>query len=376
MSNGLGTMHQLNFTRPELFYYLFLLIPAALLMIIHYKRRFPVISTFFSSGHGYPPPKYLNHPALNLRIRYLISSLSFLLFFAALVCALANPHMGRRLVREFRRGCDVALAIDISRSMTALDSAPLPGGKIDDLAASRLERAAWIAQSLVAASENPEIMTSLVTGGGMMYLRFAVVLGKGSGVLAVPLTADTEAVRGVLDALSADAMTSRGTNLEALIDTATEAFLENAPAGRHIILLSDGEALSGSLSHAVERARARDINIVAIGLGSTGGALVPGGTFMPDGRPEFVRSSLQAAALRNAVERCDGIYIDGNNSDVLKILAEKIFPLAGDSAWILREEAGSKWHLFIIAALFFLGISVIATLTPNSPDSRQQSDDP
>jgi Ca-activated chloride channel family protein len=94
-----------SFENPRLLAALFLLLPLALGMIFHYLRRRRVLELF-------PDP-------VELRRRYGISSLFFLVFVACLIIALAGPHWGTRLVPEFRRGADVVLAIDLSRSMEA-----------------------------------------------------------------------------------------------------------------------------------------------------------------------------------------------------------------------------------------------------------------
>lgn len=379
----------LQWTRPDAFYYLLLIIPLAALLFFNYKRRFSVISAFISGGVG-GGKKQLPLLARKLRLRYLFSSLFFLMFIAAVIAAFAGPRAGIRLVREFRRGCDVIFAVDISRSMLARDCLPLPTAQSGaNNPSSRLERAVWIARSLVAASEDPAIMAQLAgkrlaSGGAQIHLRLGVSFGKGEAVLAVPLTHDTEAIRVLLDALSVETMSSRGTNLENIIDSAAKGFLENTPAGRVIILLSDGEGLSGSPSQAVERAKQRDITVIAVGIGSQAGVLVPENGIAPTGAPsnassgsasgitlsggpdsekkDFVRSYLHEDIMRSAVERADGAYIDGNNNEALRGIAEKIFPLAGASSWILREESGSQWHICVIAALIFLSLCAACNL--------------
>ncbi|MDR0526612.1 MAG: VWA domain-containing protein [Spirochaetaceae bacterium] len=347
----------LHWTHREFFYYFLGLIPLAALLFIHYKRRFPVVSAFVS-GQG---SRRISALAIKLRWRYFFSSLFFLLFIAALIAAFAAPRTGTRLVREFRRGCDVVFALDISRSMLARDSVPLNYGSTNS-ASSRLERGIWLAQSLIAASGDEKIMANFAAGGASVHLRFGVAFGKGHSVLAVPLTQDLESVRSLLDSLSSDSMSSRGTNLELLISSASEGFLETAPAGRVIILLSDGEGLSGSLVHAVEQAKRKDITVIAVGLGSPAGMLVRETGEQDNG--DFVRSFLHSDALRGAVERFGGFYIDGNNDGALRLLAEKIFPLAGASSWIFREENGSQWYICVIAALVFLGLCYACGLKP------------
>jgi Ca-activated chloride channel family protein len=357
-----------SFTNSASLIWLFLLIPLAFLYFLHYKRCFPVIARLISDvDGGVSNTKSLAARAL-LR-RYLFSSFFFLLFVAALLFALAGPRMGSRLVREFRRGCDIVLAFDISRSMNVRDVGAKRGMETagtdktgNSAAPSRLERSIIIAREFVEASDDLMLMANLAPSGKSIFLRFALALGKGGGVLAVPVSTDSEAVLPVLDAISSALMTSRGTNLEQLIDAAATGFVESSPASRQIILFTDGEGLSGQLSAAAARAARADITIIAVGVGSEFGALIPESRQpAAGGKNVTVRSFLHSDTLRSAVEHSGGVYIDGNSSDAVRLIAEKIFPLAESSSWVFREESGALTHIFIIAALIFLAVSVLLT---------------
>jgi Ca-activated chloride channel family protein len=203
--------------------------------------------------------------------------------------------------------------------------------------------------------------------------RFGSAIGKGRGVLALPLTGDTEAIGGFLSALSGSAVTGRGTNLESLVDAAAAAFQDAFPSRRRIVLLSDGEALEGALNAAADRAAAAEITIIAVGIGSgEGGVVPPGNDDLPgEDRLPVVRS-LRIDALRDAAERTGGFYIDGNRSNAATRLAEHLSSLAsggslspgGDlppeaAAKDFRREQRPLAHIFIIAALILMGISKI-----------------
>ncbi|MDR1256700.1 MAG: VWA domain-containing protein, partial [Spirochaetaceae bacterium] len=239
----------MTFDHPGRFLLLYALIPIVLLMIVNYKRRFSRIYSLIGSS----PTVFYDDIGpdtakegkklpvrMELRLRYAASSLFFVIFFACMVFALAGPHSGIRFVREMRRGADVVLAFDLSRSMNVRDASPLPAsdGAARGLSSSRLERSVHTAKDLVQ---------NLLSGSAAKDIRFGAALGKGEAVLAVPLTGDTEALFALLDNLSTLAITSRGTNLEKLVDTAASAFQDNFPSARYIALFSDGEALSGSI---------------------------------------------------------------------------------------------------------------------------------
>ena len=279
------------------------------------------------------------------RPRRLLSAFFFQLFLACLIMALAGPRWGSRAVREYRRGLDVVFALDVSRSMGIRD---VPGSNL-----SRLDRGIEIARKTTA-------LAGEYAGGYAWEIRYAAALSRGRGLLAVPLTQDTESLLNFFGAGSA--LTGRGTNLEALVDAAIDAFVPGSPARRAIILISDGEALSGSLGAAAGRARAADVTLIALGVGSEEGAelfAVEGGG--PD--TALVVSRRHEGPLRQAAEQTGGIYIDGNRKDAASRLAERLRSMApGFSTGGLRREPVHRWDVFIIAALAALGLSKLSLL--------------
>jgi Ca-activated chloride channel family protein len=343
-----------SFDNPRALLALFLLIPFGLLAVLHDRKRRAVLG-FLSRDGGL---------VSKLRFRYLVSTIAFWLFLVCVIIALAQPRGGTRLVSETRRGVDVVFAIDLSRSMDVRDI--VSGGP------SRLGRAA----SLVVELVNNPWFTSRNLGAvgstGAPGVRFGVAIGKGRGVLALPLTEDTEAILGFLSSLSGSAITGRGTNLESLVDAASASFQDAFPSRRRIILLSDGESLGGSLFDALDRAAAAEITLIAVGFGSEEGGAVPLGNGPPgphdtllgeDGRP--VVSLLRSETLKEAAERTGGIYVDGNRSNAAALLADHLASLAssgntGTTVRGFRRETRSLGYIFVIAALLFMGISKMA----------------
>jgi Ca-activated chloride channel family protein len=333
-----------SFDNPRLLFALLALFPSVFTGFFHYHKRRAALG-FLSRDTG-------GGLVVSIRFRYLVSTLGFRLFLACMIIALAQPRGGFRLVSETRRGADVIFAIDLSRSMDVRDISPD--------GSSRLSRATALVTELV----NHPWFVNRGIGGGASGIRFGAAIGKGRGVLALPLTDDTEAIGGFLSGLSGSAVTGRGTNLESLVDAAAAAFQDAFPSHRRIVLLSDGEALEGSLNAAADRAAAAEIAIIAVGLGSEEGGLAPPGNDAPlgeAGRP--VVSFLRIDALRDAAERTGGSLIDGNRSNAAAQLAERLSSLAstgsfasGTSVQGFRRESRPLAHIFIIAALILLGI--------------------
>ena len=315
----------IRFENPKALYLLLVLIIPAIAAIARFPKLLRLLRLF-------PPSR--RSLADGLRFRYGVSVLFSLISAGCLITALAGPSWGSRLVPEPRRGTELVLALDLSRSMDVRDMADQSGAS-----RSRLEAGAALAGVLVAAS--PEI-------------RFGIALGKGSGVLALPLTDDREAALAFLEGLSTSLITGRGTNLEALLDAAAGAFEDGFPARREILLFSDGEALSGALSEALERAAARGITVSAVGLGAETGGIVPAAP----GEAETV-SVLHREVLQNAASM--GIYLDGNSGHSAARLLEyaagpSVDGFSGGAAGF-RRESEAQWRVFALAALCALGIA-------------------
>ncbi|GHV36179.1 hypothetical protein AGMMS49546_01000 [Spirochaetia bacterium] len=280
-----------------------------------------------------------------LWFRYRCSRFFFWVFLACLIIALSGPRWGSRSIVEYRRGLDAALALDVSRSMEVRD---IPG-----LSLSRLERGLEISRLLAESSAG---------------IRLGAAISRGRGILAVPLTDDAEAIAGFLGGLNGSALSGRGTNLESLIDAAASAFPDSFPTRRVIILISDGESLSGSLSDAIDRALVADITLVVLGIGSEEGGPVPAAAIQgaqpaaafesPVLAEEPVISYRRTEALRNAAERGRGLYIDGNLGDAAAVLGDYLQALAAESGTSGgRREGRPRWAGFVIFALISLGVS-------------------
>lgn len=325
------------FQSPSVLWFLVFLVPALLFSILSFRKRLQGYISLV--GHGASGGSEANSFTALLSRRYVISSSCFLLCCACLIIALAGPQWGYRLVSKYHRGVDVVLALDLSRSM-----------EVRDIGISRLNRALDLAGRICDS---------------LPGIRFAVALGKGSGILAIPLTEDLESIQALLDGISSSSMSSQGTNLERLLDAAAEAFLDTFPTRRRIVLLSDGETLSGSLAAAADRAHEAGISIISIGIGTEGGMPVPLASDQdeylrrPDG--SVVISSLRRDTLQNAANRSEGLYIDGSRADAVDLVVEHMVSLSTVGAVeAYGKEMKSRTSYFILLALGLLALSKLA----------------
>ena len=285
-----------------------------------------------------------------MKIRFIGSAALFRLSAAFLILALAGPRWGTGGgPGEYRRAVDVVLAIDVSRSMEVPDGLGVylgPGG-----GPTRLDRGLEILRETV---------------DGLPGTRFAVAVSRGRGVLAVPLTWDGGTVNSFLEALGDSAMTGRGTNLEDLVDAALGAFRPSPPSRRVVVLVSDGEELSGSLRAAVERAERENVSIAALALGSAEGGTFPGGG--------AVVSRRDSAVMRAAASRSGGLYVDGSRPDAAGLLGSHLgvfAPGAGTGGG--GTQRGGNWFVFAVLSLTAFGASKACLL--GRREKRREEDE-
>ncbi len=216
-----------------------------------------------------------------------------LLALAALIVSLAQPRYGFTWQESKRRGRDVIIAIDTSKSMLATDLAP-----------NRLTRAKLAAQDLITQLQGD---------------RVGVIAFAGGAFLQAPLTADTNAILSSLQELDTEIIPRGGTDIAGAIRTAMDAFGKGESDHRALIVFTDGEELDAD--GVKEAEKQKDVlKIFTIGLGSAEGALIPmpgarGGTeFLKDSDGQIVKSRLDEDRLRKIAEAGGGFYLGLLNS--------------------------------------------------------------
>lgn len=167
------------------------------------------------------------------------------LALAALGCtvlALARPQWNPQPFDVERRGRDLILVLDVSRSMLAADVAP-----------SRLE-AARIA-----------IHEALPAWAGQ---RIALVTFAGSAAVRVPLTLDHGFVRYMLERADPSDLELGSTSLQAAFEKALGAVLSDAVRGRcDLVMFTDGEDHLSDLDQTAALVAGSGARALIVGLG-------------------------------------------------------------------------------------------------------------
>jgi Ca-activated chloride channel family protein len=268
------------------------------------------------------------------------------LSLVALVIALARPQFGTHSKLVKRRGVDVVVALDVSKSMLARDVA---GGHVTRQAGNRLKRATMEVSGLIDRLEGD---------------RIGLVAFSGAAFVQCPLTSDYSAAKLLLGAMEAGSIPVPGTNLAEALRVGREMF-QNAMGGSRskvMVLISDGEDHQGSYEEEVERLRKMDVKIHAVGIGTQIGELIPeedGRYLRSEGKTVMTR--LQEGTLRAIAEATGGIYLHSAAGD---LGFEAIYDMVSrmeksDYESRIEEVYEEKFQLFVLASFLFLVAAIV-----------------
>ena len=261
-----------------------------------------------------------------------------------MLIAMAEPRLGYEVHDIHRRGLDLIVVADVSKSMLATDVTP-----------NRLTREKLSVQDLVAQ-----------LGGD----RLGLVAFAGSAFLQAPLTVDYDAVLSAAAELDTDLIPRGGTNIGGAIDLALEAFGKVEAGNRAIVLLSDGEPTTDSEQadgvKAAGRAAAAGVKVFTVGIGTTEGSLIPldanGTEFVRDEDGKIVRTRLDENNLREIARAGNGFYLRFTSGDATMraLVGQGLSQLkTGEIDARSNRRPVERYQWPLAAALLFLGLAAL-----------------
>jgi len=254
---------------------------AALFIRVNIERRKKTLQKF-ASAH------LLADLTRNVSIsRRRIKNILFILGIAFLFIGLARPQYGNRWVEVRRKGIDILIGVDVSKSMLVRDITP-----------NRLERSKLAIKDFIDKLE----------GDRVGLLPFA-----GTSFLMCPLTTDYDAFNNSLDAMDINTIPKGGTDIGQVILDA-EKILSNEANHKILVLVTDGEDLSQTALDAAKKAGEHGMTIYTIGVGTPKGELIPApgkdaNEFIKDANGNFVTSKLDEQTLSKIAEATGGLYM-------------------------------------------------------------------
>jgi len=246
--------------------------------------------------------KKIAEPQLIDNIAYSASSKKRKIKYSFLAClvvfsviALMRPQWGFQWQEVKRKGLDILIAIDTSKSMLARDVRP-----------NRFERSKLAVKDLVKRIRGDRI--GLIAFAGTAYLQCPLTVDYGGFLLA-------------LNGLKVGTIPKGGTSIKSAILVAMKSFEGGQKEEKALIIITDGEDHEGGLKALAEKARKEGIKIFCIGIGTREGELIQiyddkgKKTFLKDKSGNIVKSRLNEAILKEIALSTGGTYVRSSGAE-------------------------------------------------------------
>jgi Ca-activated chloride channel homolog len=287
------------------------------------------------------------------RLRRIIRFALQLLGLALAIVSLAQPRWGYTFEDVKRKGLDLLIAVDTSRSMLSNDVQP-----------NRLDRVKLAIQDLITQLQGD---------------RVGLIAFAGRAFLQAPLTIDYDAVVEALNDLDTKTIPEGGTNISSAITLATQSFGKSAMGNRALVIFTDGEELSGDALKTAKEAADAGVRIFTVGVGTPQGSLIPvtgddGETsFVKDSSGQVVKSKLDDKRLREIAQATGGFYLHLENGlrTMQQIQNEGLTKMqAAEMDVRLSRRPIERYEWPLGAALIALALSI---LIPERKRARQRA---
>ena len=271
------------------------------------------------------------------------SALKFFLLvlaFTATAIGWANLQKGDKIEKVQRKGVDVVVAMDLSKSMLARDIEP-----------DRLTRAKQLVARLIDKMQND---------------RVALVVFAGRAYLQVPLTIDYSAMKMMLQSVKPELIPTQGTVIGDAIDLSIQSFSQKERKYTSLIIISDGEGHDDNAEAMAKEAAGQGVIIHTVGIGS------PQGTTLYDPETKSVKmdengqavvSKLNEEELKTIARAGNGSYtLLRNTDDAADKLIENIESMEQRSlkgVEVEYQNYNSFFQYFLLAGLLALVIEWI-----------------
>ena len=208
-----------------------------------------------------------------------------------LFIAMAGPQWGLEIVQAEGSFSQTVIAVDVSASMKARDLRP-----------DRLNSAKNMLRMLIAQ---------------MPQDRIGLIAFTSEAFVQCPITTDEDALKYFISSLQPDMLPVAGTSLAAPVRLAAH-MLSKYPGQKGLILLTDGEDHTPEeLQEAETIAQKEGIRIIAIGMGTPTGELIPEKTdvsgnvveYKKDRNGKTVVTKLDEKSLAQLAAATQGVYI-------------------------------------------------------------------
>ena len=265
-----------------------------------------------------------------------------LLGLACAIVSLAQPRWGYTFQDVKRKGLDLLIAVDTSRSMLSNDVQP-----------NRLDRVKLATQDLINELQGD---------------RVGLIAFAGRAFLQAPLTIDYEAATESINDLDTKTIPEGGTNISEAITLAASTFGKSATGNRALIIFTDGEELSGDAVKAAKAASDAGVRIFTVGVGTPQGSLIPitgedsRTAFVKDSSGQVVKSKLDEKRLREIAQATGGLYfqLESGPRTMHQLYIDGLAKMqAGEIDARLSQQPIERYEWPLAAAIVALSMSML-----------------
>lgn len=317
-----------RFANPE-YIYLLLVVPALFVVYLLMKyRRSKALKRY-----GNPilikrlMPEFSSH-------RPTIKFWLLILAVIALVFVIAGPQFGSKLESVKREGVEIMIALDISNSMLSEDVAP-----------SRLEKAAQIVSRLIDELNNDKI---------------GLIVFAGEAFTQLPITSDYISAKMFLSSIDPALIPQQGTAIGAAINLAARSFTPDESTSKAIIVITDGENHEDDAVGAAARAEEKGVKVSVIGVGLPQGAPIPINSLTNEYRKDkdgnVIITKLNEEMCQQIAQAGTGLYVRADNTNTaLKAISGEVTKMSkGEVESKVYTEFDEKFYILAWVALILL----------------------
>jgi Ca-activated chloride channel family protein len=264
-----------------------------------------------------------------ITLKFILASLALIV----IIIGWANLQKGDKMEKVQRKGVDVIVALDVSKSMLAQDIQP-----------DRLTRAKQLVMRMMDKMHND---------------RVALVVFAGHAYLQVPLTIDYGAMKMMLQNVTPDVVPTQGTVISEAVDMAMQSFSQKEKKYKSLIIISDGEDHDENAAKKVKEAADAGVIVHTVGVGSPQGATLydperKGVKMDENGNP--VVSKLNENELKSIASAGRGTYTLLRNSDDAadKIMGEIAGMDQKSLGAVMFTDYTSYFQYFLLAGFILL----------------------
>lgn len=218
--------------------------------------------------------------------KFLVKFISSVLAISLIILGIMNLQKPGTMENIERKGVDVMIALDVSKSMLAEDSKP-----------NRLEVAKQLVNKLLNQLQND---------------RVGLILFAGRAYMQMPLTTDHGAARMYVQSAGPDVVPTQGTVISEALRLTNSAFNSKEKKFKSVILITDGESHDPESLKVAQELATNAIMINTVGIGSPEGAPIMDpltNSYKKDPEGNTVISKLNEGELQQLAQSTKGVYV-------------------------------------------------------------------